>query len=98
MSTKETKSSLPDATLEKLLSIVSHYAFAELEELTPFDTKSDEEREEIMKIAVKTIETSVIVANELHTPASTVNNDKVDKIYELLQSQDFDNAYKSLKE
>ena len=98
MSTQETKSQLPDATLEKLLAIVSHYAFAELEEIAPFDSKSDSERQDIMKIAIKAIETSVIVSNELHAPASTVNDEKIEKIYNLLQSSKFDEAYKSLKE
>ena len=87
---------ISDAQLEKMLKIVSHYVFSELDEVVPFDSKSDEERDEIMKLVVKTIETSVIVSNELHN-ASSLNDQKVDTIVRLFQESKFDEAYGTLK-
>ncbi|MBT4790303.1 MAG: hypothetical protein HON90_01925 [Halobacteriovoraceae bacterium] len=100
MSTKNTKispeKSLTDKQLEKFLTIASHYTFAELDELVPFDKKNDEERNEIMKVVVKTIESSVIVASELFK-ASSVDDSKLDNVFNLLNDKKFDEAYGLLK-
>lgn len=88
--TNDTK--LDDNTYEKLLRIISHYTISELEEIVPFGSKSDEDREQITKVALKSIETTTIIMHEFLN-ANALNLTKVDTANDLLKNNKLEEAY-----
>lgn len=85
----------PSANLndyEKLLRVISHYMMSELEEIAPFDSKTDTEREELIKVALKSIETSTIVLHEFLKP-DAINFQKLEKANDLINEKKYQDAY-----
>lgn len=86
---------LNDENFQKLFTVLSHYVFSEVENMIPFDKKTDDQREEIAKIASKTMETTAILMCEL-IPEGTININKLSQVEEKLKAEDFKGAHKLL--
>lgn len=50
-----------DKKLEDLLQIVGAHVMGEIEEIVPFESKTEEEREEIFKLLMRATEVATIV-------------------------------------
>ncbi len=81
-----------DEQLEQLFKIVSHYMMSELEELTPFDERTPEECENILKVTMKSIETTTMVMKEFLKP-DALDWQKVEKAHGLLQENKMKEAH-----
>ena len=88
---------LDDESFENLLTLLSHYIFSEIEEIVPFDEKSEKEREEIAKLVTKTMETSTVILFEL-IPNGSVDKEKLKSVVNLLGQEKFKDAHKVLCE
>lgn len=73
---------LNDSILEKLLMILSRYAINEMEGIVDFDGKNDIEREELIKIVLKTCEVTALTI--LPFLNGELKIDQLDKIYEAM--------------
>lgn len=87
------KIKIEDKNYEKMLQIISHYMLGEIEELIAFNSKTDSEREEIIKIALKAIETSTIVLHEFLNP-NALKFEKLDKASSMIKDGKYDDAYR----
>lgn len=86
------KVNIEDSSYEKLLHVISHYMMAEMEEITPFNSKTDSEKEELIKIALKAIETSTIILHEFLKP-DALDFEKLDKASNMIKDGKYDDAY-----
>ncbi len=82
---------ISDQNLGKLLSVISHYALENLEEVIPYDKKSDTEKEEIVKAALKSLEVSAIVTLKF-LDGKTFDESMLDDVYQSLEKKEFDKA------
>lgn len=82
---------LGDQNLGKLLSVISHYALENLEEVIDYDKKSEEEREDIVKAALKSLEVSSIITLKFLDNKS-FNQSKLDEVHQLIEGKQFDKA------
>lgn len=86
------KVNIEDSSYEKLLHVISHYMMAEMEEIAPFGSKTETEKEELIKVALKAIETSTIVLHEFLKP-DALNFEKLDKASGMIKEGKYDDAY-----
>ena len=84
---------LTDEQLEGLFQIISRFMIPELEEIAPMLNKTDEQCEEILKVAMKAIETSTIVLSEFLNPNS-FDVEKIGHVKELLKQNQYESAQK----
>ncbi len=91
------KADLKSNHFENLLKINAHYVMNEIEEIIPYDSVSDEEREKIIKVAMKTIETTTIVMHEF-LKEDSVNYTKIDEAVDFLDKNKYEEAYKFIFE
>lgn len=82
---------LDEKKFGKLLSIISHYALENLEDVIPYEKKSDEERDSIVKAALKSLEVSAVITLKFLDPNS-FNEDLLDNIFLKLKDKKFDDA------
>ena len=84
---------LTDEQLEKLFSIIAHYMMNELEEFSPFEEKSEAQREEVLKVAMRSIETTTVVLKELLKP-DAFDFDKINEAHGLIKGNQAEKAHK----
>ena len=90
-------SKLNDQSLEKLLSTISHYVMDSLDEIVAFDVKSNEAREEIIKVALKSLEVSSILTCKFFD-TNTLDLEQLDKVDIAIKENDFEKANLILSE
>lgn len=86
------KLNIEDSSYEKILHVISHYMMGEMEEIAPYGAKTDAEKEELIKVALKAIETSTIVLHEFLKP-NALNFEKLDKADTMIKDGKYDDAY-----
>ncbi len=84
-------SKITDSSLENLFTVNSHYVMDSLGEDIEFEGKTDEQREEIVKTALKSLEIATIMTCKFFG-AETFNADKIAQIAEALKAEDFSKA------
>lgn len=94
---KKKREELDDDNFENLLTLFSHYIFTEVEEIIPFNERTDDQREEISKVVTKSMETMAVLLFEL-IPNGSVDTDKLRDVVGLLKQEKFKEAHKALCE
>ncbi|MBT3586088.1 MAG: hypothetical protein HN509_14375 [Halobacteriovoraceae bacterium] len=56
---------LTDNQFEDLLTVITPFAIGELEDVVEFENKNDEQREEVMKVCIKSLEVGVVLLAKL---------------------------------
>jgi len=84
-------SKINDKSLEEILSIISHYVLDSLREVVDFNSKSDLDREEILKVALKSLEVSSILTCKFFD-SNSLNTDLLSRVNTYIKSDDFENA------
>jgi hypothetical protein len=84
-------SNLDDQKLGKLLTVISHYALENLEEVIPYDEKSEVEKEDIAKAALKSLEVSAVITLKFLNNES-FDDGKLNNVFEALDKKEFDKA------
>ena len=82
---------LTDKNLENLLKVFTPFVLSELEEITPFSEKTDEQRQNIMKAAIKSLEVTTILFGKIIRDDS-LDVAKLDELKELIESGKLDEA------
>jgi hypothetical protein len=83
--------SLDDKSLGKLLSVITHYSLENLEDIIPYNSKSEKDKDEIVKAALKSLEVSCIITMKFFNN-ETFNNDLLSNIHKALESKKFAEA------
>lgn len=82
---------LSDENFENLLTVLSPYILESLETIIPFDEKTDEQREEIVKAALKATEVSAFITASMFE-GETLNIEKLLKAKDHVINGDFESA------
>ena len=82
---------LSDQLLEKLLKVLTPFVLSELEEVVTFSDKNDQQREEIMKASIKSLEVSCILCSKLFD-SSSLNEEMVEQVLSLIDQNKMDEA------
>lgn len=85
-----------DEDVEKLLMSIMPFVTAEIEDVCSYEDKTDEQREEILKVAVKSVEISVYILNRLAKDDS-INEEKFNQLAGLIKENKVSEAADLLK-
>lgn len=88
---------LDDQKLGKLLTVISHYALENLEEVISYDDKSEAEKEDIAKAALKSLEVSAVLTLKFLNNES-FNEGKLNNVFEALEKKEYDKANSIINE
>mgnify|MGYP000315456683 CR=1 FL=1 len=84
-------SKITDSSLENLFTVNSHYVMDSLEEAVNFDGKTEEQREEIVRTALKSLEIATIMTCKFFD-SETFDADKIMTIATELKNENFSKA------
>ena len=82
---------LNDESFGNLLNVIAHCAFETFDGLVPFDEKSDEEKEELIRIAMKSMEIAAVISCKFFD-SETFEADTAKDINDALKAKDFEKA------
>ena len=82
---------ISDENLEKLLKSITPFLLSELEEVVSFENKTDEQREDIMKTAIKSLEVSAVLTTKFINDDS-LNQSMLDEVNGLIEDQKLQEA------
>ena len=82
---------LTDENLENLLKVFTPFVLSELEEVTPFIDKTDEQRQDIMKAAIKSLEVTAILFSKM-VKDDSLEALRLAQLKELIESGKVDEA------
>ena len=88
---RDIKMKLEDQTLEKLLRAITPFILSELEEVVSFEGKNDEQREDIIKTATKSLEVSTILFSKFLKDDS-IDATMLDKVTNLIAEEKMEEA------
>ncbi len=82
-------SELSDEKLEKILRIMGHFAIGSLDEVSSFEGKNDQDREEILKVALRSGEIAMMVFLKLMKDLP-FDDERIDKLCSLLAEEKYE--------
>jgi len=88
---EDNKLKISDTTLEKLLTVLSSYVIRELESVISFEKLSDDERTEVLKVALKSCEVTTQILSSFYNPMS-LKTEILDKAYSAIKNNRTDEA------
>lgn len=80
-----------DKQIEQLLNVLSPFVVNSLEEVVSFDSRGDEEREEILKVALRSLEIAAILTSKFYDSKS-FNAEKLGNVQNALKKGKFEEA------
>lgn len=85
-----------DEDIETVFSSIMPFITSEVEEICPFDDKSDEQREEILKVALKSVEVTVYILNRLVNDKG-LDREKLNELKKLIDENNLEKASELFK-
>lgn len=85
-----------DELMERLLKVINPFVLSSLEEIVAFDKKSDSERQEIMEVALRSLEIATVVATNFYD-SEHINSKKLSSVEEAILNGDFQKAASLIK-
>ena len=67
-----------------------------IEEITPFDEKTEAERNEIMQVALKSLEIATVITSKF-TTSDSIDKDKLQSAVQAITDKNFERAAEMLK-
>ena len=82
---------LQDHDFGDILNIIAPFAVGELEEMVSFEKRTDEEREEILKVCMKSLEVGVLLTAKFMKEDS-LNKNIISELLPLIEKNKLDQA------
>ena len=95
MSEESSQSKLNEKTFGELLNVVAHCALDSFEEMVPFDEKPENEREELLRVAMKSLEIATVVSLRFFD-TNTLDTKAVGEINKALEEKNYEEANRLL--
>ena len=95
MSEEKSQSKLNDQTFSELLNVVAHCALDSFEEMVPFEEKSEKERDQLLRVAMKSLEIATVVSCRFFD-SETLDTKSVGEINKALADKNFEEANRLL--
>lgn len=86
--TGETMEQVGDNLLEKFLKVAGHLAVEGLDEFISFDGKTDEQKEETLRVCLKSTEIGVLLSCKLFS-AEALNKELLSQMEEAITRKDY---------
>ena len=82
---------LNDKSFGELINIIAHCTLEGIDEIVPFDNKTDEQREELLRVAMKSLEVASVITCKFFD-SETFDVDAVAEISEALAAKNYEKA------
>jgi hypothetical protein len=82
--------------IENLLLVINPFVMGAIEEITPFDEKTEAERNEIMQVALKSLEIATVITSKF-TTSDSIDKDKLQSAVQAITDKNFERAAEMLK-
>ena len=84
-------SRLNDQSFENLLNLIGHCALETFDELIPFDDKTDQQKEDLLRVAMKSIEIAAVISCKFFD-SETFEAEALAEIEKALKAKDYEKA------
>ncbi len=87
---------MKDEVIEKLLKITNPFVMGAIEEISPFDQKSEKERKEIMEVALRSLEVATVITTKFFD-LKNIDEKKLKLVEEAVLGKNYEKASELLK-
>lgn len=82
--------------IESFLKIANPFVMGAIEEIVPFDKRSDEQKNEIMRVALKSLEIATVITSKFYD-LEKVDKEKLATALEAISQKNYEKAAEVIK-